>query len=167
MEHELGVLKPDIVVLNIFADNDFGDLLRNRLFDVSDGRLIKGTAPLVFRPRSDLSSLERLRGYLATLLITRSGHKLLRNLGIEPADDPQDSYVDELLQMSAKEYQGLRNGGPFVPYDHYDADLALGLQTEAAHLKLALLKAIFQSVRGSHHEATSRFSSQSSPRLLT
>ena len=40
LKHELPVYQPDLVVLSLFADNDIGDLIRNKLFRLDgDGNL--------------------------------------------------------------------------------------------------------------------------------
>ena len=41
---EAEMLKPDLVIIHFFADNDYGDAIRNRLFDLNrDGKLVKTT----------------------------------------------------------------------------------------------------------------------------
>ncbi len=42
---ERDTIKPDIVLLHLFAENDFGDIIRNRLFQVSDDQSLE-MAPL-------------------------------------------------------------------------------------------------------------------------
>ena len=103
MQAELASLRPDLIVLDVFADNDFGDLIRNRLFAVRDGELIRQDSPVTFR-RS--TRLDRFLAYLSTLLTARAEHELLQRLGLEPDDRPAPTtghaYIDRLLDLSEK-----------------------------------------------------------------
>ena len=148
MRAELASLRPDIVVLDVFADNDFGDLVRNRLFEVRDGELVRHASPITFRPNP---RLDRVRAYLSTLLTVRAVHELLQRLGLEPDDRPPSrtghAYIDQLLDMSENEYRGFRDGGPALIVDHYDADLALGFDTEATRMKTAVMASLLREIR--------------------
>jgi len=148
MQAEMASLHPDVVVLDVFADNDFGDLVRNRLFDVRDGTLVRHDNPVTFQPSTRFG---RFRAYLSTLLTIRAVHEVLQRLGLEPDDRPPSTtghaYIDQLLDFSEKEYRGFRDGGPAMIVDHYDADLALGLDTEATRAKVTLMRSLFREVR--------------------
>ncbi len=96
MEDEIDRVRADLVVLHIFADNDFGDLLRNRLFERdAQGRLVETAHARrpdpVFRGESTVGS---------SLLLVRAVGKLL------------DSYWNE-TQLT-REFDIYRSGGEQV-----------------------------------------------------
>jgi hypothetical protein len=150
MISEIDVLKPDLVVFHVFADNDFGDLLRNRLIDVADGQLVRRQDPFVFK---NTSRLDTFREFLSELLITRAAHKAVGALGFgaaatsQPGGSSGTDYVNRLLSLSQQAYQGFMKGGEFVRVDHYDVDLALNRADEATRLKTALMRAVLDKVR--------------------
>src|SRR5262245_7555281 len=72
-QDEAKAVRPRVVVFAVFADNDFGDLVRNRLYRLEDGRLVEGGGVLVdpVRPIFDgearppeLELWKRLRWFL-------------------------------------------------------------------------------------------------------
>ena len=45
IEDEIGFWNPDLIIVNIFADNDFGDILRNKLFRIDSDENLYYTPP--------------------------------------------------------------------------------------------------------------------------
>ena len=80
---------PDVVVFHVFADNDFGDVVRNRLFELdANGALVRTNQ------RATLDqTLESSR-----LLITRAARKIARLGRSEPAY-VHGASVDEVIEM--------------------------------------------------------------------
>lgn len=78
-EKEADIYKPDLVIFSIFPDNDFGDIIRNRLFELdANGNLIKTN----HKRRIDkclMTSADNTFGdHLSSLLVMRAMKKLTR-----------------------------------------------------------------------------------------
>src|SRR5262245_12018295 len=79
IEDEIGPLAPDLIVVGLFAGNDFGDLVRNKLFRLDDqGRLAANAWRLAPSLERDFARAARLS----------SGSMLLRGLGALLAPRP-------------------------------------------------------------------------------
>ena len=138
-------LGPDAVVLVLCAHNDFGDLVRNRLFEV--GR--EGSA-------------ERARTALDPQLVARFGGRrgsrsaLLRWLEgvgsdavVEEPSDPE-RLLAAWLEASRAQVADARTGPPVVvdlEQDTYDADMALDPGGASAAHKRALMTAVLRALR--------------------
>lgn len=71
METDLPLLAPDLVIVSVFADNDFGDLLRNKIFSLSPRE------ELLEHPVKLSRSLERslgIRNDLALIKLARKAY---------------------------------------------------------------------------------------------
>jgi hypothetical protein len=132
MEDELDRFRPDLVVFHIFADNDFGDLIRNRLFDVDD----QGGLVATSHPREPDVRFTGESPFWSSLLLVRAVRKVL------------DSYWNESnLQSHFEVYQ---RGEPQVAShftDMYDTDLALYPELPSSIAKRALMDAVLQRAR--------------------
>ena len=157
MRRELPRLAPDAVVVSL-RDNDFGDLLRDKLFRVDTAA---GSAPPL------LPNPHRLSGVLSDAL-DRAAHpagvhrlmlwRLLEKLRAGPRG-PRASWVDSLrddfggvqLRESRTEYENtvvqrdsvVRN----LFRDHYDADIAVAPESASARYKVALMGAVLRAIR--------------------
>ena len=132
MEDELDRFRPDLVVFHIFADNDFGDLIRNRLFDVDDqGRLVATS-----HSRQPDMRFTGESPFWSSLLLVRAVRKVL------------DSYWNASnLQNHFEVYQ---RGEPQVAShftDMYDTDLALYPELPSSMAKRALMSAVLERAR--------------------
>lgn len=143
METELSTLRPQVVVLSVFADNDYGDLMRNKLFRLDDGgQLISNEwtrSPHCLHPG--------LRGrYEPTLW------KLARLAirGLQSQGGVVESYMERWrLQCEAEydEYIIRRNSEVHdLQADHYDADIGLTPDCPSAKYKTQLFGQILQRV---------------------
>jgi len=136
--HEAETYRPDIVIFSVCADNDFGDIIRNRLFELdSSGSLVTPH----FR--------SNLRTFLSSLLITKAAQKMFRKVTREDKnkDKKQDrkEKLTRLLDVSESEYSVYRQSEPrtFSHFaDHYDIDIALYPESEASTTKIKLMKAV-------------------------
>lgn len=129
LQDEIDRYQPDLVVLHIFADNDFGDLIRNRLFELDDrGRLVETRHPRHPDPHFSGES-----PFWSSLLIVRAVRKLL------------DPYWNASRLRS--EFEVYRSGGEQV-FSHfadlYDTDLALYPDSPSARAKRMLMDAVLQ-----------------------
>jgi hypothetical protein len=145
-EDEAKRLRPAAAVVVVYAGNDFGDVLRNRLFRLEGSLLVEGggfVAPSLWWQFEDarrrtpfhlLRGLKRLRhGYRRAAADSR----LPRRLAI---------YVARSLEMCEGEYRRIVVQGERavddVFRDHYDADVALVPGSPAAAYKRDLLEAL-------------------------
>ncbi len=145
MEAELPALRPDAVVVAIFAGNDYGDLMRNKLFRLDDdGRLAKNAWRLDPKVRGlfDLSQKESIlkRAVLQALATLRA-----RAAGQGAID------LGFLLAQAEREYRECvleRNGVVTNTHmDYYSADVSLQPASPSAQYKVRLMRAVMQRIR--------------------
>jgi hypothetical protein len=132
MEDEIDRFRPDLVVLHIFADNDFGDLIRNRLFDLDE----KGRLVLTSYERQPDIRFSGETPFWSSLLLVRGLRKVL------------DSYWNEWNLK--KHFEVYFAGGEQVAShftDMYDTDLALYPESPSALAKRALMTGVLQRAR--------------------
>jgi hypothetical protein len=151
--------KPDLVVFAVFADNDFGDIIRNRIFTLNaQGELVRTG----FRATID----DELRGKLPRLLLVSAAQAmthLLSDVVGTPAssdrasaqapvgaDTGQDAVFKKLIDVTEAEYAIYKKGEPraFSHFaDHYDIDLAVHPTAESSRVKIALMNGVLQEVK--------------------
>lgn len=146
LERELAVLHPDVVVFAVFADNDFGDLVRNKLFALdADGRLVAGEgvlAPEVLRSFADAEErtpIHLFRG-IRRVLRGRTRASLARE---EELPARLGRQIDKSVELCRLEFEEMSS--PLVTRlfeDHYDADVAFWPDGRAARYKRALLRGV-------------------------
>ena len=127
LEDELDVWHPDLIIDVIFADNDYGDLIRNGLYQIGpDGAL----------SRYDRGQFRRWLGdHLKNFMIGHAIFKidrLLQPLAFRYPDPaalkamPIDQKINAHLAVLNLEYRGYQQGQPVSwGRDHYDFDVAL------------------------------------------
>lgn len=148
LEAELPVLEPDLVIVAIFADNDLGDLLRNKIFELSpDGELRENPLRLT-------RSLERSLGVRRDLALVRlakkaywrwlawrqsrtvdAGARETSRTGIERVDQWLREAREEYTSYVVEEDRVVRR----IDYDHYDADVSLLPDAESSIYKVRLV----------------------------
>jgi hypothetical protein len=144
MESEVPRFKPQLVVLSLFADNDYGDLLRNKLFRLSaDDKLVANKwtrAPDCLHPGS--------RGrYEPTLW------KLTRNAirGLQSRGGVAESYMERWRLQCLAEYDEYISRGDStvrdLQADHYDADMSLTPGRPSATYKQKLFARVLERIR--------------------
>ena len=159
MRRRLAELKPDVVVFQVFADNDFGDLLRNRLFRDSAGTLVRHPSPFRY-PRA--SRLARMQDFTASLLVVRATLKLI---GVKPAQPPAArvpsdpaQYAQYLLRVSDHELAAYHAGccdGKQV--DHYDLDVASRPDQEPARTQVTLMADVLAAAQDDAARSGTKF----------
>lgn len=153
IEDQIPVWKPDFVIVQLFADNDFGDVVRNRLIylDLETGEILIEGVPFT----------ETLVGYGFQLYIYKAirsiWYKAMKATGLAktPHDPAQLSEREMLYQRMTAEPEAYFNRSlPRVYGDHYDLDIALDPDGEFSRLKIRLvekiLTRIFRFVYGRH-----------------
>lgn len=144
MEAELPHLKPEVAVVCFFADNDLGDLLRNKLFRLDESGALQPhewkLAPECRRPG--------IRGpYEPTLW--RWTLSTIR--GLQSRSDTTESYMNRWLQQCTDEYEDyIVRQDPLVrelQVDHYDADVSLTPGCDSADYKVKLFRKIVERMK--------------------
>ena len=159
LEQELRSLAPELVIVALYAGNDFGDLLRNKLYRLGpDGSLQEHRPTLSASLRGHLarsSEAERLDGgALRRLLVALYWRVNPRELAHEaglPEQGAGEGYVAWSLRAARDEYSSyVLRGDPVVVNllgDHYDADVALRPGSEAARYKVALMELVLRRIQ--------------------
>jgi len=159
-EQEVDVYKPDIVVFHVFADNDWGDLIRNRLFTLDHtGRLVRtlrhndGEVDACLRNPTCMvqgGALSITKRWASSLLVVQAGSKIMRHMGLldERLQPTPADVIQAYLNLSAQEFAVYTNSNKqrtshFV--DHYDYDLALSPDRASSQEKIRLMDAVLLS----------------------
>jgi lysophospholipase L1-like esterase len=147
LERELASLAPDLVVLGLFAGNDFGDLLRNRLYGLdADGRLVE---------RAWRYSAEQARQIALNaqeLALVRALREALDRLrgGGGPAPFDRRAWIEDALAQHLAEYRAaVEEGEPTVGafgVDPYSADIALLPASPSAAYRRRLMAAVLGAI---------------------
>jgi len=140
--------KPDLVVFHVLADNDFGDIVRNRLFTLDSQNELARTT---FRPTID----DAFESRLPRLLLARAGHRLINLLtGTASAPleaiRPPDVTLSVLAEVTEAENAIYRRGAPraFSHFaDHYDIDISLQPRGDSSQIKMALMEGVLRRAK--------------------
>jgi hypothetical protein len=156
MRKDIDRYLPDIVVLHIFADNDFGDLIRNRIFEISSsGAFVETEASRELTPdERRILGQTILQKHLSSFHLTLAADRIAKRLGLtapkeKPPTDPADiaaaldTQLEEEFEVYAK--RAPRAFSHFA--DHYDLDVATQPDTESARVKKDLMKGVLGGVR--------------------
>jgi len=143
-EKEASTYHPDLVIFHIYADNDFGDIVRNRLFDVDpNGDIIKTVHERAVDP-------ELTPRPISNLLIVRAVQRVLRSLRGSEEIPGKDETYDGFKEATEEEYLLYKELQPqkyshFA--DHYDTDIALDPDAESSEAKIRLMEAIVKKAK--------------------
>ncbi|MAG30568.1 MAG: hypothetical protein CL908_06695 [Deltaproteobacteria bacterium] len=151
MERELPALEPDLVVVAVFAGNDFGDPIRNKLFRVDGSGTLKETAFTIEPEERRVMEVGR-RELILKRVLREAVYALADRLGLHST---QSSEVDEMdprerldffREQHLREYEEYIVRGDDVvrelAWDSYDADVSLTPKSDAARYKARLMDAV-------------------------
>ena len=150
VEDELPWLQPDLLIVAVFTGNDFGDLVRNKIYRVGpDGALLENaytfSDEIILNARLDRSE------FILKKVIRAAAHNLLALLR-GSAGDPFDlqQAMEAALQQHLREYQEYVIEGDNVVRelrsDPYSADISLLPDSPAAYYKLRLMEAVIRQI---------------------
>jgi hypothetical protein len=146
-ELEADTYKPNLVVFGIFVDNDFGDIIRNRLFDLdANGNLVETRYKKTADEQLIIDNGLNLKDLLSSLLIFRATSKLSRLLKGNNVNIAEEK-LNMLQNLAAEEYLVYKESRPktFSHFaDHYDIDIALDKDKESSKVKLKLMEAVLR-----------------------
>jgi hypothetical protein len=145
-ESEAGTLRPAVAVLVVYAGNDFGDVLRNRLYRLEDGRLVAGGGFVAQSLWWQFEDAQR-RTPFHLLRALKHLHNIHRSAGADgQLRQRLANYVARSMEMCGDEYRRIVVQGERavddVFRDPYDADVALAPGSPAAAYKRDLLEAV-------------------------
>jgi len=148
LEDEWDVLQPDRVLLVLCATNDHGDVVRNKLFRLDEGNVLR-RGRVVLGP-DVLQHFERADARSSSPALVRLWRAFLearerdRELGAQ-ADGAQPDTMPIYLVAGAQEWSDHAGGDPTVHdlfRDYYDADVALRPGSPSAQGKRRLMGAL-------------------------
>jgi lysophospholipase L1-like esterase len=143
-EDEVARLRPALAVVVVYAGNDFGDVLRNRLYRLEGGRLVEGGGVLAPSLWWQFEDARRRTPFH----LLRAAKRLVNARRRPAAPRPRTlaSYVARSVGMCEDEYRRIVVQGERavddVFRDPYDADVALAPGSPAAAYKRDLLEAV-------------------------
>ncbi len=148
LKKEKEYITPDIVVLNIFADNDYGDLLRNKLIKIDDNEeLVFATSSKSQDPIFDTIKNKPYKWY--HLRMKDAIRKLRDDLIGNPSLLPKN-IIKTYYRVCLEEYDDYQNDSEKTYSnfaDHYDIDIAIDPKSESATLKINLMEAILKKFK--------------------
>ena len=154
LETEVERYNPDVIVFHVFTENDFGDIVRNRMFELdADGKLVRTTHAVTRDARMPANWWSRpLRELQSHSMISLFSNAIMRgrarSLDPHPAveHDPE-RFREKALQQHDREFAVYRAGDArkySMFSDHYEADIAFAPQLDSAQTKRRLLAAVLE-----------------------
>ena len=149
LQHEIATLRPELVVMVVFASNDYGDLIRNKLFTLDpQGRLVRRDSTLAPGLRRGFDSA--IRSPMVMRVASRAW------LGLQgrrqSANTPED-----FLKAAADDWRG--DPSPTVTNllnDYWDADIALEPDGASARHKVRLMSEVIAQMKATATRGGSR-----------
>ncbi len=162
MERELPELRPDLVIAAIFAGNDFGDLVRNKLFRVDGERGIVAN-PFTIAPELVREMEVQRNESILKRVIRDAVQALLLRLGLreKPPSDvetmPRSERLEYFKAQHLREYEEFVVQGDDqvreLAWDSYDADVSLTPNSDAARYKIALMDGVLGRMQAAAERA--------------
>ncbi len=148
MKEKFSEERPDYVILNIFADNDYGDIIRNGLFRIDQ----KGKLRLIDHQRTPDPYLNGTPvSFWDYWMVARMSRAIGRKIsGADLPEHRKRAEINMLTSLCANEYEAYVNEqwNTFSVFkDHYDIDLAIDPHSEASKLKVLLMEEILKEVQ--------------------
>jgi len=147
MEIEVDRFKPDAVVVAIYAGNDYGDLMRNKLFRLDEqGRATPNS--YVFADHLQVTDRQR-RSPRSYHLLRDAWRAVKHGLAEQPSPVRCVEEVDPQVQFEQYENYVVRGNNVVdrLVNDVRDTDIALEPATPSAQYKMKLLGAVFEQMR--------------------
>ena len=145
LEDMLGVLTPDLLVVGLFAGNDYGDLIRNKLFELAGGVLRLRPVELdaaVVAQFSEAATLPRFHLWRAARSVwARLAHT---DSPADPAGASQADPVPGWLRARQAEYHDYLDNQrvKLLLGDDYDVDMSIDIEADSSRYKIQLMRAV-------------------------
>jgi lysophospholipase L1-like esterase len=153
IEDDLPVIRPDLVIVATYSGNDFGDLLRDKLFRLDDdGRLIANVPVIdpalrqIFHAPFEMSSIQVVRA----LQSAYDQWSRRRAGGATPPGPPVDPTAIRLANRTSEYEDFVVNGDNVVRNllaDQYDADVSLEPDSPSARYRVRLMDRVVERIR--------------------
>ena len=154
IEDELHSLRPQLVVVAIFAGNDYGDLTRNKIYRLgTDGQLVEN------RYRIDSAIYERYRESMYGSVIKKAVSSIFQSRGnqvsiydLYSVDGPNKDQLllETWINQGVQEYEDYvkanNNMVTELFVDSYNADVSLTPNCESAQYKRELMEQILARI---------------------
>ena len=155
LEDEIGPLRPDLVVVAVFAGNDFGDLLRDKIFALDEaGRLVPRSPRLGEALRAEFAHADREARGSMLLHGLRDLWRRTQAVGRRDSLLPEGGFP-YLLQRRQREFQlSTHDQTHTVEHllgDPYDADVSLTPEAESSRYKTALMAQVLGRMAQTAH----------------
>ncbi len=153
LEREMERLAPDLVVLVLCAHNDFGDLVRDKIFALDDrGDLVLNRYSLDESIVRDFADKERASRRPALARAVDRCVEIRRERAKKAAaSSHRPPYIAWYLAAESDEYAELvvekNNRVRTLFEDYYDADVAIHPEWESAMFKRRLMEAVLARIR--------------------
>lgn len=142
IHNEVSELNPDLVICAIFADNDFGDLLRNKIYRLDRNQnLIKADYVISNKLRWELAAKKHFRTlWLIPKAYSIIEWKLSNYFGLSNPGE---------INLCRDEYEDYMQNNIITNlfHDHYDEDIAFDLQCESSQYKIRLMERIIFKIK--------------------
>lgn len=139
MKEEAPLYNPDMIIFHVFADNDFGDVLRNNILRLD----VRGKLTLQNNFEKDFLTI-RKKSVFQELLLYRAAKKISRFLYDKDNEDLDNLIVSSYIKRCNQEYSSyianISNMNLFE--DHYDITTAITPNSESSRLKKKLIELI-------------------------
>lgn len=150
---EVDMYNPDLVIFHIFADNDFGDIIRNRLFALdSGGQLTETNFKIETEERLQESPVQKFsfRNIVSSLFLVRSARNVINQLLPNKNKALNNDWIQKHISINEAEYSVYQQEKPkkyshFA--DHYDLDVAIFPDAESTTTKKKLMEAILKKAK--------------------
>lgn len=152
MEQEFELLKPDLVVLVLCSANDFGDLVRNKLFSLdSSEKAVPNKVDFAPELLAEFEAKARAAEAPAIVRAWRSWRAEREERARIAAGGLKPPWIDWYLAQAQDEYQEYvvekRTAVRQVWQDYYDADLAIHPEWDSSAYKRRLMRAVLERMR--------------------
>ncbi|WP_372366440.1 hypothetical protein [Candidatus Uabimicrobium sp. HlEnr_7] len=154
LQEQYQLLQQHLTIFAVFADNDLGDILRNRLFFIEKDTLKKTSFPVI--------SDEKLTTYRSIIQRSQSNFLTIRTIDkiIKKYSDSSQKIIQTLQVYCKQDYELYLQKKPRKVLhinDYYDIDIALNPKQASAILKIKLLEKILYRAQNFCHNRNSKF----------
>ncbi len=151
MEGELEDLAPDLVVVAVFTGNDYGDMVRNKLFRIDDAGALHDN-DFTIDPEQRRTMQVSSRELLLKRMLREAVHTLAVRLGFRDAPSSKVDQMDGRERLNFFREQHVLEYEEFVlqrnnvvhelAWDTYDADVSLTPESDSALYKARMMEAV-------------------------
>ena len=149
MEDEIDRLKPELVIVAIYAGNDFGDLMRDKIYKLDDQKQLQDNHYTLDRSVASLAFVtEQFTGLYSVRLLQRAAERVLEKFEHR---ESSEEFMERWLRESVAEYKEYvidgNNRVSNLFEDHYDADVSLTPKSESSQYKRILMDRVIEKMK--------------------